>query len=151
MRPLRMLTLALALAAGIAVAAPAEATHGEWAPYDGNPSGILIDSRTGAPVPGVTVNIYDPSGTVLWGTTTSSSDGTYVAPYVDYDEIAVEYDGSAVGYEHGWLGVDARTFDLTVVPTYLDGVTGAPSFYMTVEIDRLRGKPVVRPGGGGRP
>lgn len=137
--PTRRLVTALALGAGLTFASlsPAQASH--YFPYDGAPTGTLIDSHTGAPIPSVVVSFYtidawiaggSPSGSV-----TTDSAGHYVGPYIDFDEIVITYDGSAIHYESGFWGCADE-----VVATFADGCTTSPAAVLTTEIDATKGK-----------
>jgi hypothetical protein len=115
--------------------APAQASD----PYAGAPIGTLVDSHTGAAVPGVNVTFYTITNYIAGGpaegTVTTDSAGHYVGPYIDFDEIVISYDGSTVHYESGYWGCADE-----IVATFGDACTTSPSAVLTTRIDR-HGKP----------
>ena len=108
---------------------------------EGTLSGTLLDSTTGAPVVGATVQLTDEAGVLLYGLTdTSDAAGAFSIGGLTGEEYGVFVDGLAVDYEVGYVGAVAVTYGWHVVPTWLQASTWAPFDIGDIALDPL-GRP----------
>lgn len=142
-RPLLLGGVLLVVVAGsAALAGPAGATHYE--PWAGVNTGTVEDAVTAEPVPGVSVSFHEivvDSAVPDWGPVVTDAAGVWESPYIDFDEIAVHLDGSAVGYESGWLGWSVDASGVPVLDVYGD-LDDAPSHSHTAD-SSLQAEPTV--------
>ena len=75
--------------------------------------GTVVNSHTHNPVSGVAVTVRDPVSLDVLGSDTTNADGVYKVTGLTSDEYAIKFNGSARGYETGFLACDH-----SVVPTY---------------------------------
>jgi hypothetical protein len=92
----------------------------------------VVDAATGDGLKGVDVQIEDALITVVYGTATTNGAGKAKVRGIADEEIAVHVDGSARGYEAGYLGCLGD-----VVPTFAEACTFAPSNLGTIRLDPL--------------
>ncbi|VAW09011.1 hypothetical protein MNBD_ACTINO02-1026, partial [hydrothermal vent metagenome] len=87
----------------------------------GTLAGTVIESGTANPIPGITVQVLDTTGTALQGLTTTASDGTWQAVVPTRDVIVKFSDGTGVYGDRYYDNVIAKV-DAAVL-TVIDGVT----------------------------
>jgi hypothetical protein len=113
MRPSRTRRYAALLAPPLALAALAVPAQAEGPPHV---MGRVVDSNTGRPVSGATVNVWNELVESGWaelqGTATTNPGGRFRVARVSGEEHGIEVEGPA-GYESGWLAHDG-----TVAPTW---------------------------------
>ena len=115
------LLILLGLSAGTAVAAP------------GPLRGVIVDAETGAGVRGVIVKALDPVQLdLVAGVDVTNGSGRFLVPRLTGDEYAFFVDGSAAGYESGYLSCSHE-----IVPTYGEACTTSPGDVGAVQLDRL--------------
>jgi hypothetical protein len=115
------LLILLGLSAGTAVAAP------------GLLRGVAVDAETGTSVRGVTVKALDPVQLdLVAGVDITNGSGRFQIPRLTGDEYAFFVDGSAAGYESGYLSCSHE-----IVPTYGEACTTSPGDVGAVQLDRL--------------
>jgi hypothetical protein len=110
-------------------------------------SGRIVDSATGTPLAGATVTALDTSGAPISGaSTTSAADGTFTLSGGLGEEHGLAVDGTAIGYESGYVGmVPEQLFGRPVVATFLDAVTWAPRDMGDIGLDSTA-PPLTAPG-----
>lgn len=120
--------LALALTASpSSTAAPTPAT----AKLGATVSGKLVNPA-GNPVHGIKIVILDALDRDVLGRDTTGIGGRFRVDGITHEEIAIRIDGSARGYQKGYLGCAMR-----VVPTFGDACTFSPTALGLILIKRV--------------
>jgi carboxypeptidase family protein len=115
----------------LGIAANNTAAHAEVA-KESFIRGTVVNSHTHNPVPGVAVTVRDPVSLDVVGSDTTNADGVYRVTGLTSDEYAIKFNGSARGYETGFLACDH-----SVVPTYGDACTFGTGREGRALLDRL--------------
>ncbi len=113
----------------------------------------VLDSRTGEPVEGVTVQATDALTVDIPGATAvTAADGTFSIPGLTDEEIGVRVDGTAVGHEVGYAGGAAPApYGWQVFPTWGEASTWSPSDLGDIALDPTFVTGVVRDSATGAP
>lgn len=105
-------------------------------------SGKVVDGTTGVPIAGVSLSPTDNTGAPQTAyTVVSAADGSYEISGLINSEYGVWADGTAAGYEQGFIGGIVGPLGYLVEPTWVDGATAAPGVIGDIALDSTGAAP----------
>jgi hypothetical protein len=93
--------------------------------------GVVVNSHTHNPVSGIAVTVRDPVSLDPIGGDTTNANGVYKIDGLTSDEYAIKFNGSARGYETGYLACDH-----SVVPSFGQACTFGTGAEGRARLDR---------------